>query len=133
MVNNSILRQLNIDLITDTHNPIIDWFNDLYIQLNRIETNVFHTDGGEIIYYIIVDDIKKFIFYQDNENDRFLCNFLLYWMIIQREFDLMYTEVQNITKVLVENALSNSVATPEEIYQVVSVEIESALNNDMTT
>ena len=131
-MNSVITRQLNIDLITSDHNPIIEWFNDLWTHLYVIETNVYHNDGGEIIYFIN-DDEKDWIFFQDNKNDKFWCDYDTYWSILESKFNLIYTEIQDITKVLVENALNNSAPTPIGIVKTIFDEVENALNNSVPT
>ena len=132
-MNSVITRQLSIDLITDTPNEIIVWFNDLWSKLYIIETDVYHNDGGEIIYYIIMGGKKQWIFFQDNENGRFWCDYDNYWSILQYRFYCEYNDIQAITKILVENALNNSVATPLEQIQRIYKMVENALNNSVAT
>ena len=123
-----ILRQLKIDLITSDYNPILEWFNDLWSHLYVIEADVCHEDGGEFIYYRIINNVKVYIFYQDNSN-KFWCNYKHYWLNFVSKFNLEYSEIQSITKMLIENSLNNSIA-PNPIYtHVYNDEIYSVLNN----
>ncbi len=128
----ALIRQINIDLITDRPNPIIEWFNVLWDQLYIIETDVYHNNGGEFIYFQIIDEQKKMIFYQDNNNSKFWCNHNQYWSILTSKFNIGYVTIQSLTKVLVENALTNNVietAHPSFISPVVLNKINDVLYN----
>ena len=130
----AIVRQLNIDIITDTPNPIVEWFNDIWSRLYIIETNVFHKNGKEFIYYIIDDDKKRgFFFFQDNKNDKFWCDYDKYWSVLTSKFSLNYHDIQMVTKLLVENALNNSVATPPPRKGYFARLVENVLNNSVAT
>lgn len=109
---NSLVRQLQIDMIADEVNPILEFFNDLLSKLNIIETNVYHNNGGEIIYYIIESNVKIPIFFQDAKNNIFWCNYNHYWLIIESKFVLNYDDVQCITKYLVESVLNIHIEAP---------------------
>ena len=122
-----LVRQLSIDLITDTPNSIIEWFDALWNKLTIVEINVYHKKGGELVYYI--DGQPKIpIFYQDDENNRFWCNHHSYWLILKSDFNLNYYDIQGITKLLVENALISSVATPSLWQNRAIPAVENALN-----
>ena len=129
----TIIRQLKIYMISEESNPILEWFNDLWNKLSIVETNVYHKDGGEFIYYYIEDDKKQWIFFQDNKNDKFYCNYKHYWLILSSNFKLNSIGVQSITKFLVENALNNSVATPCFFNCLPKKSVENALNNSVAT
>ena len=133
MIDNSIVRQVNIDLITGDHNPIIEWFNDLCTKLYIIEAEVYHNDGGELIYYMIDHGINKWIFFRDDKNDEFWCNYSNYWSILELKFDINNIEIQNISKVLVENALNNSVERSLNYTIADTKLVENALNNSVAT
>ena len=130
---NPVIRQLSIDLITDTYNPIIDWFNDLWFKLYILETNVYHNGGGEFIYYYIIDDIKQWVFFQDNENKIFWGNYDEYWTVLSNMFNIDYDEIQMITQMLVENALNNTVTTPISEFNYSLYKVQGALNNGVAT
>lgn len=130
---NSIVRQLKIDLITDTPNRIIEWFNDLWNTLCIIETNVYHKDGGEFVYYVVNDLGKQWIFFQDDKNEQFWCNYNQYWLILETNFNLEFIDIQSITKLLVENALNNNVATTVFKIEFICKTVENALNNSVAT
>ena len=123
-----VIRQITIDMITDTPNPILVWFNDLWAKLNIIETDVYQTDGGELIYYIIEDDKKIPIFYQDIKNVRFWCDYNHYWQILNNKFDIDYNDTTYITKLLVENALKYSITTPVDDVFYENGRVMNALN-----
>ena len=132
MNNNSIVRQLNIDLITDEPNPLLNWFNSIWSQLNIIETDVYHNDGGELIYYKIFDNVEKMIFYQDNKNDIFWCSYDNYWSILENMLIRDYYIIHDITKLLVDNAL-NTVTTIiilyEQRYPIVGNALKKSLSS----
>ena len=127
---NPLVRQMQIDLITDVHNPIVEWFNDIWSKLYVIEINVYN-DSSELIYYIdnnVIDNKPKhWIFYQDKKDNSFWCNYDHYWSILKTKSNLTYTDIQYITKFLVENALNNSIATPGFVLS--SNKLNNALNN----
>ena len=132
MVNKTI-RQVQIDLITDTPNEIVEWFSDLWSKLYIIETDVYHNDGGELIYYMIDHGKKQWVFYQYNKNDIFWGHYKNYWSLIKNRFDLGYSDIQGVSKLLVENALSNSVATPHVIHLNKYEQVENSLNISVAT
>ena len=124
-MNSTTFRQLKIDLITSDYNPIIEWFSDIWFKLSMVEANVYHNDGDEFIYYIS-NDPKQWIFFRDDKNNKFWCNHTKYWVVFDSKFNITYTDIQAITKILVENALNASVKIP---YYMSSVPVENALNN----
>lgn len=130
-MSNSTIRQLKIDMITDEPNLLLDWFNDIWIKLSIIETDVYHQDGGEIIYYID-GDIKQWVFYQDNKNDIFYCDYDHYWSILETKVDLNYNDIQDVTKLLVDNALNNSVSIPHTQLLAEFDQVDNVLNNSVS-
>ena len=117
-------------MITDTPNPIIEWFNDIWSKMYITETNVYHTQGGEYIFYQIIDNEKKWIFLRDDKNSRFLCEYYNYWSVFESKFSLKYTEIQTITKLLVENALNESIPNFFQCLSDTKV-VDNALNNSV--
>jgi hypothetical protein len=129
----ALSRQVQIAIITDMPNPIVDWFNGIWNQLDIIETDVYHSNGGEIIYYRTIDGKKTMIFYQDDDSGKFWCNYIHYWIILTENYNLSYKEIQSITKILIDNALNNnsefSIAAPrmetsvtfQEIADIISI------------
>jgi hypothetical protein len=108
------IRSLTISLITGESNPILDWFIDLWDKLSIVETDVYHENGGEFIYYITENDgTKQFVFYQDNANAKFYCNSKTYWRELTSKFSLIYSEVQQVTKFLIDNAFGNIETKPQ--------------------
>ena len=110
-INNSS-RQLKIDLVTGDHNPITECFVEIWSKLHVLKTNVFHNNGGELIYYENTDSGKQWVFIEDIKNEQFYCNYEYYWSILSTRFDLEYFEIQTITKLMVENILNNTIPTP---------------------
>ena len=140
MEDNSISRQLSIDLITDTPNEIIVWFNDLWPTINIVETSVYHQSGGELIYYKMIDNRKQWIFFRDDTRSKFWCNYTHYWLLLESKFSLNRIEIQGITKVLIDNALNNGnnvvsnalISTPKvDQYRSLS-KVENVLNVDIS-
>jgi hypothetical protein len=133
----SVIRQLKIDTITDTPNQILDWFNDLWNQMSIVEVDVFHKNGGELIYYINVDDQRKAIFLYDNQNERIWCHDELYWNylnnVIGRENYINHIIIQYITEYLLENVVEDNwvyyQAMPYEPNSLIGVKIQELLKN----
>jgi len=112
-MNVKLLRSINIDLLLDQHNPIIDRFNSIWVNLHIVETNVYHKNGGELVYFRIDKMGKKeWIFYQDMLMNKFWCNYNRYWVILKADFNINYDEIQIITKLLVNNANCNLTTPP---------------------
>lgn len=107
-----LIRQITIDLITGAQNPIIDLFNVIWVELCNIEADVYHYDGGEVIYYMILDGEKEAIFYLDIDNNDFWCDYEHYWSLFESKFKFQYYNIVGITKILMDNALKCSVPTP---------------------
>lgn len=142
----SIIRQINIATITDTPNPIIDWFNDLWSQMHKVETNVFNQDGNEFIYYIIdlATDLKVGIFYlgrQVKNSDHFYLSSSQYnywnvlWYQLNQGFHYSheheFTLVNEITQILLEyvneDLLINRVFGPYTIDSICDANVKKAL------
>ena len=109
----AIVRQIKIDHITDVTNPIITWFNDLWSKLHVMEVNVYHQNGGEFIYYRNEGGIKICIFFRDDINDKFWCDYHSYWGYLEHHYDLSHTDRQDITQILLNNILGVNVSTPK--------------------
>ena len=105
-------RHLLIDLITDTPNEIITWFNELWSSIYIVEANVLHEFGGEVIYYINVGGENKFVFYQNDMNNIFWCDYEYYWFVLKEKYCLENYEIRIITKLLVEDKIIGNIKTP---------------------
>lgn len=101
-----IIRNIQIDLIMDNPNPIIKTFNNIWNELSICETNVYTNIGGEFIYYN--KNNKWVFFFREDKYGEFLCNYYRYWSIFKYEHGLSYDILKDITKLLVENKLNNS-------------------------
>lgn len=99
MIDCSLTRQIKIDLITDTPNAIVSWFEDLCSNIRVIETDIYHIYGGEYIYYTID---KEILFYRNDRLGAFSCSNDLYWNILSSEFNIKYDNIEEITKLLIE-------------------------------
>lgn len=105
----AIIRQLKIDLITDQNtNPIILWFNDVWKNITIIERT------AEVNYVFWNTKKDKLVFAQFD--DRFWCDYDLYWKILYHTFDLNASLTRDITKLLVETKLNWTIPNPA--YQV---------------
>ena len=124
-----IVRRLKIDLIAGTPNRINEWFEDLWSTLHICNIDIFHNNGGEYIYYKIVDNVKEYVFYRDDDNGIFYCSTSLYWRKMGFKFNYTYSPIQTITKILLEHKLSASIALPKPKYNSYLMEIEKVLGN----
>ena len=82
-----IVRNIQIDLIMDNPNPIIDTFNGIWTSLSVIEVDVYHSNGGEFVFY---DIENKWIFFLDNKDKFFWCKEDRYWEIMMSKFNIDY-------------------------------------------
>jgi hypothetical protein len=142
----SLIRTINIATITDTHHPIIDWFNDLWSQIHKVEVDVFNQNGEEFIYYIIdpVANRKIAIFYlgrqvRDSDQIYLSCSKDNYWSVLwnklnqesyySREHE--YTLVNEITQILLgyinDDMLINRVFGPYTLDSICDVNVKTAL------
>jgi hypothetical protein len=124
-----LVRQLTIAMITEEPNEIIDWFNALLSKLIVLQTDVFHPEGEELIYYIMVEGARQFIFYRDDANGKFLCDYYTYWLPYVLKHDLDTEVIEAITKFLVDNALGADIATPSRLLPNPNGLIELVLQN----
>ena len=128
MSNNSLVRQLKIDLITDTPNDIITWFNELWSNMHVIEVDVYEKgSGGAFIYYIVRNNENRFIFFVNYGFKTCWCANDNYWEIIERMFSLDYIDIQYITKILLENNIDRSIMIPTPIKSYTSELIDKTL------
>jgi hypothetical protein len=124
-------RSILIDLLLDHPNPIIDWFNSIWNNIQTLETNIFNKDGGEIIYYIITDfGEAEWIFYQNNDQ-YFWTSHTNYWHKLNSEFGLRaHFGAHTVTKILVVNVLGHNVAaTADYANYAIAAKIEYALSH----
>lgn len=110
----AIARQIQIDLITDAPNGIVNFFNKIWEQLSIIEIDVYHSKGGEFVYYTTgsTPNVKQWIFYQDDKNQYLWCNYSWYWSNLEHKFNLEYDDIQALTHILLENAIQKNVSRP---------------------
>ena len=110
----NIYRQVHIDLITDTPNEIITWINNLLCDLHVIETNVYHCNGNEFIYYIKNEFVNNFVFYMDVTHNLFSCDYTFFWreLEIKTKTETNYINTQKIAKLLIENNLNIQIGNP---------------------
>ena len=103
------LRDIKIDILTGSQNPVIDLFNQITDGTEIINCDVYETHGLEFIYH----KDGEWIFYQDCKNKNFWCSHTKYWSHFESNLQLEYGEIQAITKYLVEEALKREVVTPK--------------------
>ena len=128
----SITRRITIDLITGDYNPIIEWFNELWSKLQFIKTDVYHSSGGETIYYIDIDDMKSYVFFIDNTQNKLMCSSENYWSVFVNKFNIGYYEIRDATKILIEHALNISVGIPKNVPMYSSFGVGVALHNEFS-
>ena len=124
------IRDIKIDIVMGNQNPIVDLFNEITKDLRIINCNVYNKDGLEFIYCNKDDGC---IFYQDAKNGKFWCDYERYWEIFKSKFRLKYTEIQSITKFLVEETLKQEVDTPESRYRIHRSIVEETLKREVDT
>ena len=120
MIKESI-RKINVDLITGDYNPIIEWFDNLWNKLLVIEIDVFHSDGGELVYYLIEENMKKIVFFRDDKNDKFWYNVKWWWWDMDNIQGMKYDDKESITRILIENRIGNSIG---ETWYILSGDME---------
>ena len=123
------VRDIKLDLLFGNDNEIINLFNKITDGIEIVNTNVYNEDGLEFIYH----KDGKWIFFQDAKNGKFWCSNARYWQLFINKFDLIYEEIQSITKFLVEEALKREVNTSIDEKYFMSNEIEEALKREMNT
>jgi hypothetical protein len=97
------VRDIKLDLLLGNKNPIVDLFNEITDGIKIINTDVYNEDGLEFIYY----KGDAWFFYQDVKNNKFWCNYDRYWSIFESKLDMYYQNIQEITKMLIEEKLKN--------------------------
>ena len=125
------IRDIKLDLLMGNHNPMVDLFNEITKDLQIINCNVYNEDGLEFIYFVPTKN--EWIFYQDAKNDNFWCVYNRYWELFESKFHLKYTEIQAITKYLVEDALKREVDTPNGANIRYDDQVEDALKREVDT
>jgi hypothetical protein len=123
------IRDIKLDLLMGNDNPIVDLFNNITDGIKIINCNVYNDDSSELIYF----KHKEWIFYQDLRNKEFWCSYERYWKLFENEFNLDYTEIQSITKLLVEEALKRELSTPEHNCSNSWIKVEEALKRELST
>ena len=104
------LRSVQIDLVTDTPNDIVTWFEDLWSELHMVNVNVYGNSGREFILYTIDGENIPLFYINTGE---FWCDFKNYWNIMETRFNLDYAEISNITKLLVERTITCDIGFPD--------------------
>lgn len=105
---NTIIRQIQLSLITGTPNSTITWFKNLWNNLDVIHCNIFHNDTGECIYY--TKNNKRPVFYMDNANGQVIYDYGNYsiYFYTQNEFEyISTTRLQDITVLLLSIVLGD--------------------------
>ena len=127
------LRDIKLDLLMGNQNPIVDLFNKITNGLKIINTNVYHDQGLEFIYF----SGDQWIFYQDFDNEEFWCNYERYWSFFETNLGLEYGDIQEVTKYLVEEALKREVSTSILVVNnrnyVVKNSLKREINKPLTT
>ena len=69
----------------------------------------------------------------DDENDIFCCSYSDYWQAFVSNFNLNYSEMQIVTKVLVERELNNIKPYPNYLSKRDNIHIQHSLNKIIGT
>lgn len=123
------LRDIKIDLLTGSQNPVIDLFYEISSGIEIVNCHVYENHGLEFIYH----KDGQWIFYQDCKNEKFWGCYNRYWSLFESNFGLNYVEIQSITKYLVEEALKREVITPVKLSYDRFGKVEEALKREMIT
>ena len=123
------LRDIKIDILTGSQNPVIDLFNQITDGTEIINCDVYETHGLEFIYH----KDGEWIFYQDCKNKNFWCSHTKYWSHFESNLQLEYGEIQAITKYLVEETLKREVVTPPTKRILNPIKLEEALKREVST
>ncbi len=97
-----VLRKLQIDLITDTPNPIIEWFDILWDIIHVVEIDVYHKNGGEFIYYFPIGIQSSPVFFRDDNNNHFWCCNNNFWKILTDKYGVEVDHLYGITQFLLD-------------------------------
>ena len=123
------LRDIKLDLLMGKENQIVNLFNQITKDIKIINTNVYHDQGLEFIYF----SGDQWIFYQDFDNEEFWCNYERYWSFFETNLGLEYGDIQEVTKYLVEEALKREVGTPIKQLWETKYPVEEALKREVST
>ena len=123
------VRDIKIDILTGSQNPVIDLFNQITAGIKIINCDVYCDHGMELIYH----KDGEWIFYQDCKNDRFWCNYTKYWSLFESNLKLEHNDIKDITKYLVEEALKREVTTPTLQTPSIHLQVEEALKREVST
>lgn len=125
--NSDIIRQLTIDLVTDSSNPIIESFDVLWEKLLVVECDVFHDVGGEYIYYTNKGGVKHAVFFLDTNTSNLLCD-SDYWLKLEYQFMISHNRVSHVIELLVKSKLDN-ISIPLNAYKCIHGRVEIVLKN----
>ena len=123
------LRDIKIDLLMGSQNPVIELFREITSGIEIINCNVYNEEGLEFIYH----KDGQWIFYQDSKNEKFWTHYYKYWELFESNFHLKYEEIQAITKVLIEDALKREVGTPKKRFTSYHERVEETLKREVGT
>jgi hypothetical protein len=110
----AITRQLQIDLITDTPNPLSTWFNRVWNELSMVMVSM-DDNTKEFIYFKTIGKQKRVIFYHDSTNN-ILCDYHNYWKTLEQEYRINYHTIQSITKMLIEHSIGGYEVIPNSVF-----------------
>lgn len=126
-----IVRQIQIDLITGEYNPIIVWFKTLWDYLERHEiSNMIQGEiVNDVVYYRWNSKNKKeSIFYFETNTQLLKCSYKYYWEEFRMKFDMEYGSTQHITKIIFDH-FNNTGSKPILTSKVESAIIDIIIND----
>jgi len=130
MQKSALLRQLQIDMISDDPNPITIWFGELWNSLSKMEINVFQDNGNETIYFLD-NETWPWVFYHDKTNGQLVCNYDHYWSRFANNKTIKSADIKPITEFLVQEALNGEVVWAIGDSFISFDPIQDALNGNM--
>ena len=93
------------ELLTMNESNDFDWVGDIQPMKPEMEflkdnfDNLEKVINGDQIYYVDSERNPLFVYYQDSENGFVYINYDRIWSILEEDFDLNYTEIQELIKV----------------------------------
>lgn len=109
---NAVIRKLTIDMVTDSFNPIVEYFDSVWDQLYRFRTDVYKDYSNEYIYFYYSNQdigIKKWVFYLDEQTRILYYNHNNFGNHLCHKFDLIPDEADVIVSILFSKAMDMNI------------------------
>ena len=122
-----ILRDIKLSKLTGTPlsgeaSRFIEFWDDLWADM-KVKIDPIK---GEIRCW--KDDYDYYYFQQDDKNDNLWCDRYRVWSFFRDDFDLKYTETQELIQYMVDKTLNCEVSTPWRLYPIQRFKVDKTLN-----